>query len=284
MLIPSMNRGSGRFRARQVERILSGDEARGPVGVFLAEMVQDLRDVSHAEVPSSVAARHLLKMRMATELGMGDPEPLLDVEEPALPPARPLERRRRTVAALGLAAAMVVMVGVAASITGPGNGGTRAGGIVRRDVPPLLQDDPGRFDRFVTNEARRSASTRDPGQSPSGGSTGPAGGASSEQPAGVIGGQGSAQPVGSGTGGGGSSGGGGSGGGGSGGADSGSGEQPQSGGGSGSGGDVVGRGTGGDNPGQKDTTRDKGRGKGGGKSRGDGAGGSGDKGSSKKGG
>jgi hypothetical protein len=273
MVIPSKNRGSGRFRARQVERILSGDEARDPVGAFLAEMVQDLRDVSRAEVPSSVAARHLLKMRMATEMGEGGPEPLLDVEEPALPPARPLERRRRTVAALGLAAAMVVMVGVAASITGPRDGGTRAGGIVRNDVPPL-QDDPGRFDRFVTNEARSSASTREPDQSPSGGSTGPAGGASSGQPAGVIDGQGSPQPAGSGTGGGG----------GSGGANTGSGDEPGSGGGSGSGGDVGGRGKGGDaNRGPKDKGDGKGRGKGGGKS-GDRAqaGGETEKGSSKK--
>jgi len=240
-------------------------------------MVQDLRDVSRAEVPSSVAARHLLKMRMATEMDVGDPEPLLDVEEPALPPPRPLERRRRTIAAVGIAAAMVVMVGLAASITGPGSGGTRAGGVLRSDVPSRPSPEgPGRFDQFVTNEARSSASTREPAQPPSGGSTGTGGGTSSDQPAGVISGQVSGQSSGGGTSGGGGSGGSGG--------DSGSGEQPQSGGGSGSGGDVVGRGSGGDNPGQKDNPPGKDRRKGGGKSRGDGAGGSGDKGSSKKGG
>jgi hypothetical protein len=271
-VIPSMNRSFGRFRPKQVERILSGEEVRDPVGAFLAAMVQDLRDVSRAEVPSSVAARHLLKMRMATEMDEGDPEPLLDVEEPAVPPARPLERRRPAVAALGLAAAMVVMVGLAASITGPPPGGTRSGGILR-DVPPQLSPEgPGRFDQFVTNEARSSASSREPGQLPSGGSTGTDGGTSSDQPAGVIDGQGSGQPSGGGTGGGDGSGGG----------DSGSGEQPQSGGGSGSGGDVVGRGSGSDNRGQKDNAHGKGRGKGG-KSRGDGARGSGEKGSSNKG-
>jgi hypothetical protein len=269
-VIPSMNRGFGRFRPKQVERILSGEEVRDPVGAFLAAMVQDLRDVSRAEVPSSVAARHLLKMRMATEMDEGDPEPLLDVEEPALPPARPLERRRPAVAVIGLAAAVVVMLGVAASISGPPTGGTRAGGVVS-DVPPqLAPEGPGRFDQFATNEARSSASSRESSQSPSGGSTGTVGGTPSDQPAGVTAGQGSGQP----------SGGGGGGGGGSGGGGSGSGEQPQSGGGSGSGGDVAGRGSSGDNRGQKDNPRGKGRGKGGGKSRGDG--GSGDKGSSKK--
>ncbi|HEX2069867.1 MAG TPA: hypothetical protein VHH54_06655, partial [Actinomycetota bacterium] len=250
-----MNSGRGRFRAKQIERILSGEEVRDPVGVFLAALVQDLRDVSRAEVPSSVAARHLLKMRMATEMDVGDPEPLLDEEEPSLPPPIPLERRRRAVAAVGIAAAMVVMVGVAASITGPRSGGTRAGGVLRTDVPSRPSPDgPGRFDQFVTNEARSSVSTREPDQPPSGGSPAAGGGPSSEQPAGVIGGQGSGQSSGGGTGGGG----------GSGGAGGGSGEQPQSGGGSGSGGDVVGRGSGGDNGGQKDNPG-KGRKKGGGK-------------------
>lgn len=271
MVIPSMNRGRGRFRPKQVERILSGEEVRDSVGAFLAAMVQDLRDVSRAEVPSSIAARHLLKMRMATEMDAVGPEPLLDEEEPALPPPRPLERRQRKVAAVGIAAAMVVMVGVAASITGPPSGGTRAGG-VRSDVPTRMSPEgPGRFDQFVTNEARSSASTREPDQPSSGGSTGTGGGTSSDQPAGVIGGQGSGQPSGGGTGGGG----------GSGGSDGGSGEQPQSGGGPGSGGDVVGRGSG-DNRGQKDNASGKGRKKGGGKSGGDGARGSGEKGSSSK--
>ena len=258
-VIPSMNRGSGRFRSKQVDRILSGDEVRDPAGAFLAALIQDLRDVSRAEVPSNVAARHLQKMRMATEMGEGGPEPLLDEEEPALPPPRPLERRRPAIAALGLAAAVVVMLGVAASFSGPRTGGTRAGGVIRSDVPPMVQDPPGRFDRFVTNEARRVASTREPSQPPSGGSTGTDGVTSSEQPAGVIGGQGSGQPSGGGTGGGGGSGGG----------DSGSGDEPQTGGGPGSGGDVSGRGTGGDNRGSKDNGPGKNRGKGGGKSRGD---------------
>ena len=273
-VFPSTNRASGRLRAKQVERILSGDEARDPVGAFLAEMVQDLRDVARAEVPSGVAARHLLKMRMATEMGEGGPEPLLDVEEAAIPPPRPLERRRRTVAALGLAAAMVVMVGVAASITGPRTGGTRAGGILRSDVPRLPQDGPGRVDRFVRNEARSSASTREPGQPPSGGSTGSPNGSSDQSSAGVIDAQGSSQPTGNETGGGG----------GSVSANTGSGDEPRSGGGSGSAGDVTGRGTSGDNRDTNDKGHGKGRGKGSGKSRGDRAraGGDSEKGSSKK--
>ena len=151
MVIPS-NRGSGRLRARQVERILSGEEPRDSTGAFLAAMVQDLRDVSRAEVPSGVAARHLLKMRLATEMGEGGPGPLPELDEPELPPVRPLERRRPAVAALGLAAAMVMMVGIAASISGPRSAGTRAGSIITSEVPDRSTGDrAGGFERFITN-------------------------------------------------------------------------------------------------------------------------------------
>ncbi len=277
MVIPSRSRGSGRLRARQVERILSGDDPRDHVSAFLAAMVQDLRDVSRTEVPSSVAARHLLKMRLATEMGEGGPEPLRDAEERELLPPQSLERRRSRITAVGIAAAMVVMVGVAATLTGPPeNAGTRAGD-VRSGVPPRLsKDGPGRFDRFVTNEARRAASTRGPSQPPVG-STGTAGGASSEQPAsaGAIDSQGPAQRSGDEP----------AGGGGSGGADTGSADEPGSGGGSGSVGNVGGRETGGDaDQGPKSNAHGNGRGKGEGKSRGDRAQASGhkEKGSSKR--
>lgn len=145
------SRGSGRLRARQVERILSGANARDPVGAFLADLVQDLRDVSGAEVPSSVAARHLQKMRMATEMGVGGPGPLPELEEPELPPVHTLERRRPAVA-VGLAAAMVVMVGIAASITGSRTAGTRAGSIVTGEVPPRsAQHRTGAVERFIAS-------------------------------------------------------------------------------------------------------------------------------------
>jgi hypothetical protein len=152
-VVPSKSRGSGPLRAKQVERILSGDEPRDHVSAFLTAMIQDLRDLSRAEIPSSVAAQHLLKMRLATEMGEAGPEPLLEAEEPVLPPPRPLERRRPTVAALGLAAAMVVMIGIAASITLPRIAGTRAGGVVRSDVPPtVVENGPGGLDRSIAND------------------------------------------------------------------------------------------------------------------------------------
>jgi hypothetical protein len=150
-VVRSKGRGSGRFRARQAERILSGDEPRDHVSAFLTAMIQDLRDVSRAEIPSSVAARHLLRMRLAREMSAAGPEPFLEEEEPVLPPPRPRERRP-TVAALGVAAAMVVMIGIAASITLPRAAGTRAGGVVRSHVPPVVETGPGGLDRFIPDD------------------------------------------------------------------------------------------------------------------------------------
>ena len=134
----------GKLRAKQVERILSGDEPRDNVGAFLASLVQDLRDVSKAEVPSSVAARHLLKMRLATETFQGGPEPVLEAEETVLPPPSPLERRRPRTAALGLAAALMLGVVMASAIARPPDATTRAGRGGGTQVPPR---------QFVTGES-----------------------------------------------------------------------------------------------------------------------------------
>ncbi|MDP8955616.1 MAG: hypothetical protein M3N24_01455 [Actinomycetota bacterium] len=264
------------MRTKQIERVLSGDESRDDVLAFLSAMVQDLRDVARAEIPSGVAARHLLKMRLATEMGEVGPQPLLEAEEPALPPPQPLERRRSRITAAGIAAAMVLMVGVAATITeSPENAGTRAEGIVGSDVPRLSPEGPGRFDQFATNEARRAvASTAGRGRNSSAGGALTVDGASSGQPvvsvvggaatAGASDGGGSAQISGDET----------RGGGGSGGDDSGSQEQSSSGG-SSSGGNVTGPGTGGDGDlGSKAKARANGRGNGEEKSRADRAGGS----------
>ena len=139
------------MRARQVERILSGDEPRDDVSAFIGSLVHDLQDVSRAEVPSSVAAPHLLKMRRAAETD--GPAPLLDADEVVLLPVAE-ERRRPRLAALGVAAAMIVAVGVAAVLAPGGGGGpNRSEGVVRSDAPPRVSVARGRSaDLFTTSD------------------------------------------------------------------------------------------------------------------------------------
>lgn len=140
------------MRAKQIDRILSGQEPPDGVTGFLAALVQDLRDASRDEVPSSVAARHLLKMRLAMEASDGGPEPLIESEEAPLRPAPPVERSRPRVAALGLAAALVLGVGMAAAVTVPQLSGTRTGGPLRSDLESRAPGSIG-FVPFIAGDA-----------------------------------------------------------------------------------------------------------------------------------